>query len=172
MSSSFTVDETRTFTLAHAKHMAAKVATDLKRLQRLYGLPSDSAIADYEAEVIALLKAGYLGILTMGFRRRGDWIEPTVRYTARDLAGGAANDDDPGRIKPGRNIDGATFYNYLTYSPAWHRLTAAEQEIFERTLPFQRAGAPEPGVNGYLAGDRTYSAGGQALDRASVRSWS
>jgi hypothetical protein len=171
MSSSFTVAETTTFTLTHAKHMAAKVATDLKRLQRLYGSPSDGDIADYETEAIALLKAGYLGALTMGFRRNGDWIEPTLRYTARDLAGGTANDDDPGRIKPGRNIDGATFYNYLTYSAAWHRLTAGEQEVFKRSLPFYRPGAPEPGVNGYLASDRTYSAGGQALDRASVRSW-
>jgi len=172
MSISFTVTETTTFTLTHAKHMAAKVATDLKRLQRLYGSPSDSRIADYETEVIALLKAGYLGTLTMGFWRNGDWIEPTVRYTARDLAGGTANDDDPGRIKPRRNIDGASFHSYLTYSASWDRLSAAEKEIFERTLPFHRSGAPEPRVNGYLANDRTYSAGSQALDRASVRSWS
>jgi hypothetical protein len=58
MSSSFTITATTTFTLTHAKHMAAKVATDLKRLQRLYGSPTDAAIADYETEVIELLKAG------------------------------------------------------------------------------------------------------------------
>lgn len=172
MSSSFTVAATTTFTLTHAKHMAAKVATDLKRLQRLYGFPSDSEIADYESEVIALLKAGYLGTLTMGFRRDGNWIEPALRYTARDLAGGTANDDDPGRIKHGRNVDGATFYSYLTYSTAWYALPVADREVFKRSLPFYRPGAPEPGINGYLAADRTYSAGGQALDRASVRSWS
>ena len=171
MSTSFTVADTITFTLTHARHMAAKVATDLKRLQRLYGAPSDTAIADYETEAIALLKAGYLGTLTMGFRRNGDWIEPTVRYTARDLAGGTANDDDPGRIKPGRNIDGATFHSYLTYSATWHALTGAEQGVFKRGLPFYRTGAPEPGIDGYLAPDLTYSAGGRALDRASVRSW-
>jgi hypothetical protein len=74
MSSSFTITETITFTLTHAKHMAAKVATDLKRLQRLYGSPSDTDIANYETEVIELLKAGYLGILTVGFRRNGLWI--------------------------------------------------------------------------------------------------
>ena len=117
MSSSFTLSETTTFTLTHARHMAAKVATDLKRLQRLYGSPTDVAIVDYEAEVIELLKAGYLGTLTVGFRR-DDWIEPTLKYTARDLAGAAADDDDPGRIRPGANIDGASFYNYLTYSSA------------------------------------------------------
>jgi hypothetical protein len=171
MSSSFTITETITFTLTHAKHMAAKVATDLKRLQRLYGSPSDTDIANYETEVIELLKAGYLGILTVGFRRNGLWIEPTLRYTARDLFGGSANDDDPGRIKPGADIQGAKFYNYLTYSPAWDALTLAERIAFAERMPFSRPGAPEPGIDGYLADDRIYSAGGRALDRASVRSF-
>jgi len=42
------------FTVTHARHMAAKVATDLKRMQRLYGAPSDPSIADYEGELIEL----------------------------------------------------------------------------------------------------------------------
>ena len=46
MSYSYTVTESTTFTVTHARHIAAKVATDLKRLQRFYGKPSDSAIAD------------------------------------------------------------------------------------------------------------------------------
>lgn len=171
MSYSFTVAETATFTLTHAKHMAAKVATDLKRMQRLYGYPSDSEIAGYEAEAIEFLKAGYLGTVTYGFRRNGEWIEPTLRYTARDLAGGSANDDDPGRIRPGADISGASFYSYMTYSAAWHSLTDAEKAEFEKSLPFPRTGAAEPAINGYLSGDRTYSSGGRALDRASVRSY-
>jgi hypothetical protein len=171
MSTSFTIDETISFTLTHARHMAAKVATDLKRFQRLYGSPSDQAIANYETEVIELLKAGYLGTLTLGYKRDGDWIEPTLRYTARDLMGGSAGDDDPGRIRPGANIDGAEFYNYLTYSAAWGELTAAYKDAFKRRMPFYRTGAPEPGLDGYLAPDLTYSAGGRALDRATVRSW-
>ncbi len=97
MSTSYTLTETNTFTATHAKHMAAKVATDLKRMQRLYGSPGDIDIDRYEQEVIVFLKAGYLGTVTYGFWRNGDWIEPTIRYTARDLAGASANDDDPGR---------------------------------------------------------------------------
>ena len=62
MSQSYTISESTSFTITHARHMAAKVATDLKRMQRLYGLPGDAAIAQYESEVIALLKAGYLGV--------------------------------------------------------------------------------------------------------------
>jgi hypothetical protein len=79
--------------------MAAKVATDLKRMQRLYGYPSDTRIASFEAEATETLKAGYLGTVTYGYKRNGSWIEPTLRYTAHDLSGAAANDDDPGRVR-------------------------------------------------------------------------
>ena len=94
MSYSITRSETETFTLTHARHMAAKVATDLKRLQRFYGRPTDAEISQYELEVTEFLKANYLGVVTYGFQRDGKWIEPTLRYTARDLQGAAANDDD------------------------------------------------------------------------------
>lgn len=172
MSYSSTVAETTTFTLTHAKHMAAKVATDLKRMQRLYGKPNDTDIANYEAEVIELLKAGYLNTVTYGYRRNGDWVEPSIRFTARDLASGTTNDDDPGRVRPGANISGASFYSYLTYSAAWNALSEAEKKAFKTNrLPFQRNGASEPGINGYLTSDRTYSSGGRALERASVRSY-
>jgi len=171
MSYSYTLSETESFTVTHARHMAAKVATDLKRMQRLYGSPSDADIASYEAEIIEFLKAGYLGTVWYGFRRDGNWIEPTLRYTARDLAGSSANDDDPGRIKPGSNVTGATFYSYLTYSAAWNKANAAEREAFEKRLRLQRSGAPEPGISGYLSEDRIYSAGGRALNRASVRGY-
>jgi hypothetical protein len=150
--------------------MAAKAATDLKRMQRFYDLPTDAQIEAYEAEATAFLKAGYLGTVTYGFRRDGNWIEPTLRYTARDLAGALASDDDPGRVRPGADIRSATFYSYLTYSAAWDRLSEAERAAFRQGLPFQRSGAPEPGVSGYFATDRTYSSAGRALDRSSVRS--
>src|SRR3954462_1520755 len=98
MTNSFTLTGSESFTVTHARHMAAKVATDLKRMQRLFGLPSDGDIAEYEAEIIEFLKAGYLGTVTYGYKRDGKWIEPRLRYTARDLAGVAADDDDPGRV--------------------------------------------------------------------------
>lgn len=173
MSLSYTYSDTesQTFTVTHARHMAAKVAADLKRMQRLYDRPSDTEIAEYETEVVDLLKAGYLGVVTYGFWRNDDWIEPTLRYTARELAGASANDDDPGKVRPWADVAGAKFYSYLTYSPAWAALTQAQRDAFKQSLPFQRGGAPEPGINGYLEEDRTYSAGGRALGRASVRSY-
>jgi hypothetical protein len=171
MTSSYTLSESATFTVTHAKHMAAKVSADLKRMQRFYGAPSDLSIGQYEAEAIELLKAGYFGTLTIGYWRGALWVPPTLRYTARDLMGSATNDDDPGSIRPGADISGASFYSYLTYSSAWDGLSDAERDAFKRSLPFYRGGAPEPGVNGYLAEDRTYSSGGRALNRSSVRSY-
>lgn len=169
--SSYTITESATFTVTHARHMAAKVSADLKRMQRFYGHPSDSDIVSYESEAIELLKAGYFGTLTVGFLRGGQWIEPTLRYTARDLAGMAANDEDPGRVLPGRDISGATFHNYMTYSTAWDVLTESQKDDFKRRMPFYRTGMAQPTVNGYLVDDKTYSAGGRALTRASVRAY-
>lgn len=169
MSTSHTFSETTSFTLTHAKHMAAKVATDLKRMQRLYGSPSDLSIAQYEGEVVELLKAGYLGEISYGFRKDGNFIPPTLRYTAQDLANSAANDDDPGKVPAGADITGATFYSFLTYSSKYLALTEAQQAVFEGTLPLKRGSASAPGINGYMMDDRRYSAGGVALGRASLR---
>lgn len=170
MSYSFTATETRTFTLTHARHLAAKVAADLKRLQRLYGHVTDQRITEFEGEVTELLRQGYLGTVTYGFKRDGSWIEPTLRYTANELAN-SGTDDDPGRVRPGIDISGASFHSYLTYNAAWWALTPEQRAAIEGQLPLQRTGQAEPSVNGYFADDKTYSSGGRSLGRASVRSY-
>jgi hypothetical protein len=166
-----TVTRTTTFTVTHARYLASKVETDLKRVQRLYnGDPVDARIANYVLELVELLKGGYLAKVTYGFRRDGQWIEPSLIYTAHDLQFGSSVDDDPGRIRASANITGATFASYMEPSAAWNALSAAEQAEVERRLPFQRGGADAPRINGYLVDDRTYSSGGRSLVRASVRS--
>ncbi len=171
MSYSYTVTDTQSFTRTHARHMAAKVATDLKRMQRFYDEPSDSWINAFELEVVEFLKEGVLDTVAYGFRRNGSWIEPTLFYTARDLFGATANDDDPGRVRPGARTVGASFHSYLTHNPAWNQLTWQRQKEIERRLPFRRTTGAEPGINGYWNTDLTYSSGGRALDRASLRSY-
>ena len=171
MSYSYTVTDTQSFTRTHARHVAAKVATDLKRMQRFYDEPSDSWINAFELEVVEFLKEGVLEAVTYGFRRNGSWIEPTLFYKARDLAGLASDDHDPGRIRPGATTSGASFHSYLTYNSAWNRLTRHQQAEIEGRLPFRRTAGTEPGINGYWNPDLTYSSGGRALDRASLRSY-
>jgi hypothetical protein len=172
MSYSFTATETKTFTLTHARHLAAKVAADLKRLQRLYGHITDERIGEFEGEVTELLRQGYLGTVTYGFQRNDKWIEPTLRYTASELAGGSGMDDDPGRVLPGKDISGAQFHSYLTYSAAWDALTADQRTTVKGQLPLQRVSGSDSAVsNGYFADDKTYASGGRSLGRASVRSY-
>ena len=161
----------RTFTITDAKYIASKVATDLKRIQRFYASPSDERIQSFELELTEFLKNGFLNTVTYGFQRNGNWIEPTLRYTAQELLGLSSKDDDPGSIKPNADITGAIFYSYLTYSDSWHRKTESEQNEFHKNLPFIRTGASEPGINGYLTNDRTYSSGDRALNRATVKNY-
>lgn len=170
MSSSFTISESSTFTITHAKYLASKVVTDLKRIQRFYNSPNDSRIDSLEEEITLLLKKRYLGTVTYGFKSSGKWIEPTLQYTASELLNSSL-DDDPGRIRPGKDISGASFSTYLTYSEKWDELTYTEKEDFENSLPFKRTGADEPSVSGYLENDLSYSSGGKALSRSCVRSY-
>ena len=171
MTTSYTLSDAVTFTVTHARHLAAKVATDLKRMQRFYGSPSDSDIIAYEGELTLLIKEGYLSEITYGFYKDGQWIAPMLRYTARDLVGSGGDDDDPGRVRPGADTSGASFYSYLIRNSAWNLLSATARESFERQLPLRRAGAAEPTVRGYLSTDRTYSAAGRALERASIKNF-
>jgi hypothetical protein len=171
MTSSFTFTESSTFTVTHARHMAAKVATDLKRIQRLYGAPSDAQIAEYEEELTELLKGGYVDKATYGYRRSGKFIDPSVRYAARELNGMNADDHDPGQISARANIAGASFGSFLVYSAAWNALTARAREVIRARFTLQRSTGDEPGVDGYYVVDKTYSAGGRALSRSSVRSY-
>lgn len=168
--SSYTNSNSVTFTLTHAKYLASKVATDLKRIQRLYGSPDDATIASYEAELTEFLKKGYLEEVTYGFKINNIWTEPTLRYTAQDLAGMSSKDDDPGKIRPNANIAGAYFTSYMTYTWAYHFLSESDKVAFQRNLPFIRSGAPEPGLNGSLSSDKSYAAGGKSLNRSSLKS--
>jgi hypothetical protein len=160
-----------TFTITDAKKIASKVATDLKRMQRYYGSPTDQHIADLEEELAGLLKGGYLNSITYGYQRDGKWIVPTLKYTAHELSVSTENNDDPGRVPVGADINGASFYSYLISSTKWSSLTEFEKERFEKDIPIKRTGAAAPGVNGSFNNDKTYSSGGRSLDRSTLKSY-
>ena len=116
MSHSYTYNESNTFTLTHAKHLAAKVSTDLKRIQRFYGGLSDNQIDDYEKELQTLLKLKCLEEITYGFQRQGKFIEPSLKYTSAELSNDNGINDDPGRVRPGADVSNASFCSFLSYS--------------------------------------------------------
>lgn len=171
MTSSYTVSESTTFTLTHAKHLASKVRTDLMRINGLYnGEPSISDIDAYEGEITALLHKGYLKRVTYGFKRNGKYISPTLKYEAAELLGEGI-DDRPGKIPIGADISGASFSSFLVYSSKWHDLSQSERNSFKNDLPVQRTNGEEPGITGYYSNDKVYSAAGQAMNRSVVRNY-
>lgn len=169
MSYSYSSTESTSFTVTHAKHIASKVAADLKRMQRFYGMPSDIRINDFESEIIEYLKHGYLEKVSYGFQKDGEWIEPTLIYTAKELSYSA--NDDPGKIRPGRDISDAHFGSFLEYSLSWYALSDQDKTKFKGNLSIQRSTGTTPTISGYLEDDRTYSSGGKSLSRSSVRSY-
>jgi hypothetical protein len=157
-----------TFTLTNAKYLGAKVATDLKRIQRFYGVPSDQRIQEYEEEVIALLKEGYLDTITYGFKKDGDWVKPTIRYKSTDFFDGNGLDDDPGKIPAHYDVTGAAFHSFLEKNAKWNKLSSSEQKVFEDSLSINRSYGSASGTDGCFSSDLNYSSGGQSLNRSSL----
>lgn len=166
MSSSYTTTSTNTFTLTHAKHIAAKVSTDLLRFTRYYKNPTVEQINRYEAELIAYLNAGYLDNVIYGYKRDGKWVE-ALRYHVVD--GELVGDDDPGKIRPGTDIPGEAFGSFLSHNSKWSTLTPQARAAFEASLPFSRQHGTEPPLaSGVWSRDLTYSAGGRGLGRSII----
>jgi hypothetical protein len=168
MSTSYTANDTATFTYLHARYIASKVATDLKRFQRFYGgVPSDSTIELYENELAVLLKHDVVEWVIYGFKRNGKWTEASVRYTA--LPGGILQaDDDPGKIRPNLDIAGASFTSFLTYK--WSDKSSMERETILEESPLKRVDGQTPDLEaGYWMNDLSYSAAGRGLGRATVK---
>ena len=167
MSYSMTRTAIEAFTVTHARHIAAKVATDLLRYTRYYKNPTIELINKYEEELVALLKADYLDYVIYGYKRDGKWVE-ALRYHA--LPGGTLmTDDDPGKIRPGTDVPGENFGSYLVRNSRWDSLPKAEQDRFDASLPFSRNGVPEPElVSGRWSQDHTYSAQGRGITRSTI----
>lgn len=167
--SSYTSTSTNSFTVTHARYIASKVATDLKRFQRFYGSPSDDLINRYEGELTGLLKHDAVENVVYGFQRNSLWTPASVRYRA--IPGGSLiTDDDPGKIRPGIDIAGAHFTSFLSYSKAWWDLPLLERESIRDGLPIKRSTGSSPNLEaGAWSDDLNYLAGGRGLGRSSVR---
>ena len=166
-SSTYSTTRSETFTVTHAWHIAVKVGTDLKRMQRFYGAPGDPEIADYEKEFVALLKGNYLDKIEYGFRVPGGEWRVAVRYEAR-YGGVIIADNDPGRIRMGVDVAGCDFHSFLFTNLLWSSLTAQQRDRLyaEAEVGFRRTEGTEP--DGRWTVDKVYSAGGRGVQRSSV----
>jgi hypothetical protein len=163
---SFTMTRTasESFTITHAKILASKVTADMRRCQQNYGKPSDSEINDYGTELALLLRDGYVDAYEFGFSRDDARIL-SWRYSV-DASGQITTNDRPGGVIAGVNISGAWFFNQLTRSTAWEKLTSATQESVTAGLPIRRVtkSGPRDGAGKWVY-DLNYSSGGVTLGR-------
>jgi hypothetical protein len=104
-----------------------------------------------------------------GFKRNGLWTLASARYVA--LPGGSIQaDNDPGKIRPGIDVTGASFTSFLTYSARWTALPSADKDRIRRELPFERGTSSTPGLEqGHWAQDLNYMAAGRGLGRSTPR---
>ena len=123
----------------------------------------------FARELEELLSGGYVDRYQFGFKRneRTVWslryvVGPDGALTGTGTAGG---------VPVGENTAGAAFFNFLTFSDSWSLLSAAERQTVEEKLPFIRTDGTLPSeADGYWTRDRTYAAGGVALERSVFRS--
>jgi hypothetical protein len=162
---STTGTRTALFTITEARYVGAKIGADLRLLNGFYGAPAIGDIDDYVEEVAILLRDGYLGTVSYGFREAStnDW-KLRLRYTA--TAGGRLTDGRPGSLPATTVIAGCPFYSYMTYSPKFIDLTTAKQADIKETLPVSRVGAEEPGARlGTTGFGNGYSRNGVGVTR-------
>src|SRR4051794_27015052 len=124
MSYSYTTSET--FTIAHARRLAAKVSADMEQCRRLYGKPSAANIAEYQEELTVMLHGGYVSEYEFGFKTADDRRVVSWKYVV------TANGDLPGGRSGGlyaqANIGNASLFNFMSYSDEWIALDSAGRD--------------------------------------------
>lgn len=167
---SYSYTTTETFTLTHARRLAAKVAADMHQCQRFYGLPTDEQIENYQQELTVLLHGGYVKSYEFGFKTRDDRRVVAWYYTvgpAGDLEGGRS-----GGLYPSAEIADAVTFNFLSYSDAWFALSGTEKANIKAKHSVRRSdGVPPQDGNGYWDSSRHYASGGVAVTRKEFRPW-
>jgi hypothetical protein len=162
--SSFTYEVT--FTIAHARHIASRIAGDLRLMSRYYSYPPVDKIDDYLEEIAQLLAKGYMEAVEFGYKRADGGRVFTLRYEVLD--DGTLSDDRAGGVTAGYDVSNAKSFNHLWHSRKWWGLSQAERDRFEAGLPVQRTGQPEPtDGDGFWCEDRSYSSGGRSVRRRS-----
>jgi len=161
---------TETFTLTHARRLAAKVAADMHQCQRFYGEPSDSQIEAYQEELTVLLHGGYVTSYEFGFKTKDDKRVVSWYYTvgvAGDLEGGRS-----GGLYPSANVASAVIFNFLSYSTKWSLLGDAEKTKVKANYSVRRTdGHPPQDGSGYWDSSRQYASGGVVVARKEFRPW-
>jgi hypothetical protein len=156
---------TAAFTITDARYVGAKIGANLRLLNALYGRPDLASIDNFVEEAALLLRDGYLRAVDYGFR--DDTVNAwklRLRYTA--TAGGALLDSRPGSLPTTAAVAGREFCSYLTYSAAYHALSAGQQGAVRARLPVERVTADEPTTGaGHVLAGHGYARNGIGVSR-------
>lgn len=170
MTTSYSYTTSETFTLTHARRLAAKVAADMHQCQRLYGHLTDTKIEEYQQELIVLLHGEYVKSYEFGFKTRDGKRVVSWFYTigpSGNLEGGRS-----GGLFPSADISNALMFNFLSYSSKWFALSQRERDEIEASYAIRRTdGSPPQDGNGYWDSARHYTSGGVAVTRKEFRPW-
>lgn len=167
---SYSYTTTKSFTLTHARLLAAKVAADMHQCQRFYGQPTEKQIENYQQELVVLLHGGYVKSYEFGFKTTDERRVVSWLYTvgpSGDLEGGRS-----GGLFPSADITNAITFNFLTTSAAWSNLSTVERDKVKASYSVRRidGSAPQDG-NGYWDSSRHYASGGIAVTRKEFKPW-
>ena len=169
--STFTHTTSTTFTITHAKHLASKIAADLNACSRLHGKPSLTAVQSYNAELVELLRYGYLSRYEFGFQKD----DKRVLSWSYDVTsnGNIETDERAGKMSAYVDLSGTTFFNYAWYSSKYNGLTTDQQATFKGSHPINRTSGdpPSDGYGSWSGNEKNYSAGGTGVSRRSFRSY-
>lgn len=164
MSNSYTTTET--FTRTNARHLASKVAGDLKLMQLYYGKPSDETIDQYLEEIIVLLLEDCLESVTYGFKKNDEWLM-ALKYKA--YAGDIQSTDSrSGGVYPDADLSDAVWGSYLIKNSKYTNLPFYDKNRINDLITLKRTGTDEPqfSSNGRWAEDiKSYYSGGNGLNR-------
>jgi hypothetical protein len=153
-----------TFTRTHARQLSGRVASDLRQCHMIYGSPTESMLESYRIELEEMLVGGYLREYQFGYKRN-DFTVWALRYVVEPgglLSVSSAAGGVPSRI----DVAGAQYFNFMTYSDAWFALTEAQRAVVRARSGIVRTPGTLPGTGtGYWATDRSFTAGGVALQR-------
>lgn len=168
MTTSYSYTTAETFTLTHARRLAAKVTADMHQCQRFYGHLTDTKIENYQQELTILLHGGYVQSYEFGFQTRDERRVVSWFYTVSssgNLEGGRS-----GGLFPSADIADAAMFNFLSYSSKWFALSNVERDKIKASYPVQRVeGSPPQDGNGYWDSSRHYTSGGVAVTRKEFR---
>ena len=153
-----------TFTRTDAQFLASRIAAELTQIQFGYAgnNPTTEMIVNYAVEAALLLHHKRLKKAQYGFKKNGEWVL-VLEYTA-DYNGRITSSGTPGGVPTGANIEGASWYSYMTYHTTNH--TAEELEEIESALPFRRSHHAAPGYAvGGTSDTKSFERSGVGLDR-------